>query len=267
MSDYPTITAEDVAGARNGDLVASRRVIEGTEGMVKRLAYEACSRANRLDLSEDMEQHGRLTVWEAVSRYEGRDNAKFSTYVYRAISGAIDDEMRRVTRPGVGHEAMKMFTRMLSIAEGDVAAAERLCTVTPDRRRMSPALAHATRLAWEGTTSLDMPAEDADGGAMTLGDLIEDPHAYGVPEDLVEARDIEAAQRERNRQLAHALLALVSDRRRFILKATYGIDPVPFFEDDNEIAAYLGLTRSTVGNTRAQALASLRVKGEAMLNG
>jgi RNA polymerase nonessential primary-like sigma factor len=161
---------------------------------------------------------------------------------------------------------MKMFTKCLSIAEGDVKAAERLCTVTNDRRRMSPELARATRLAWEGAASLDMPAEDTDGGASTLGDLIADPYGYGVPEDLVEPSDITSGQRKRNQDLAHALLALTTERRRFILKATYGIDPVPFFEDDNEIAAYLGVTRSTVGNTRSQALTFLREKGEALLN-
>jgi RNA polymerase nonessential primary-like sigma factor len=266
MSSYPTITADDVINAKNNDATACRTIIDGTEGMVKKLSYEACRKASRLDLVEDMEQHARLTVWEAVRDYEGRNGAVFTTYLYRSISGALDDEMRRVTRPGVGHEAMKTFTRCLSIAEGDVRAAERLCTVSGEKRRLSPELARATRLAWEGAASLDMPAEDTDGGAATLGDLIADPYGYGVPEDLVEASDVAAGQRQRNKDLAHALLALTSERRRFILKATYGIDPVPFFEDDNEIAAYLGITRSTVGNTRAQALETLRNKGEALLN-
>lgn len=264
MSEYPTITPEDVENAKGGDLVATQKLIAGTEGMVKKLAYEACRKANRLDLTEDMEQHARLTVWEAVKDYEGRNGAQFSTYVYRSISGAIDDEMTRTTRPGVSTEAMKAFVKCLSIAEGDVRTAEKLATTLEGGRRLSKELALATRLAWEGTASLDMPAEDADGGAASLGDLIQDPYGYGVPEDLVEPRDIEAAQRRHNRDLAHALLELTTERKRFILKATYGIAPVPFFEDDNEIAEHLGCARSTVGNHRAQALATLRTKGEAL---
>jgi RNA polymerase sigma factor (sigma-70 family) len=266
MSEFPTITPDDVTAARAGDLVASRTIIDGTEGIVKKLSYEACRKASRLDLVEDMEQHARLTVWEAVSRYEARNDAKFSSYVFRNIAGAIEDEMSRVTRPGVSTESMKMFVKCLSISEGDVAAAEKLATVGNSARRLSKELARATRLAWEGASSLDMPAEDTDGGAATLGDLIADPYGYGVPEGLVEPSDIAASQRNRNKDLAHALLALTTERRRFVLKATYGIDPVPFFEDDNEIAAHLEVARSTVGNTRSQALKELRTKGEALLN-
>jgi DNA-directed RNA polymerase specialized sigma subunit len=269
------LTPEQISAAKANDLEAVSAVLAETEERVLQHARHYATVGGRLDhsLMEDLAQVGRVAVWQAVARFEGDTVAQFFTYIDRTVSGALGEERRAVTRPGVTQQAAKDFEKALTMAAGDPHEAERLAVMSEAMgpRRMSPEMAHAARLSWQGVEYLDAPVSgintNADGAIGTLGDRFESD--LGLPDDLVTDKDRENARQREIKGYVHATLGKLGDKARSILTGTFGIDgPTPYFGSDNEaeFAAYLGMPRLTdLRSQRSKALsrfAELYLKGE-----
>jgi DNA-directed RNA polymerase sigma subunit (sigma70/sigma32) len=145
------------------------------------------------------------------------------------------------------------------LCAGDPYEAERYASseAIDSKRRLSKDNALAARLAWQGLEHLDAPAPS--GESATLGERLADS---AVPDDLVEPSDRERERRAAIREAVHATLGRLGAQSAYVLRATYGITPVPFFgstgDGDEELAAALGSTPAKIRVVRSKAKARFR---------
>lgn len=254
------LTEQQIADAKNNDLTAVTAVIEATEERVMQLARKYANGAGRVDpeLIDDLAQVGRIAVWEAVSRFRGTTVAEFFTYIDRTLKGAMSDERKVETRQGVTRQAAADFERALSLAAGDPYEAEFLATTTEamGARKMSPELAYAARLAYQGVDALDAPVAGAEsdnpGDYRTLADTL--VSKLGVPEDLLEEADFVSERQAETRRRVHGTLDRMGEQQAHVLKALTGIDPVGYYgtEHDDELAASMGIARHRISVIRSK---------------
>ncbi|MFF2039354.1 sigma-70 family RNA polymerase sigma factor [Kitasatospora sp. NPDC058170] len=254
------LTEQQIADAKANDLGAVTAVIQATEERVTQLARRYASTGGRTDpeLVEDLAQVGRIAVWEAVSRFRGTTVAEFFTFIDRTLKGAMSDERKEETRQGVSRQAAADYERALSIAGGDPYEAEFLATTAEamGARKMSPEGAYAARLAYQGVEYLDAPLKAGSDSAedfATLADTI--VSETGIPEDLLEAADFVSVARNRTGKKVHRTLRKMSTDQKVVLMALTGIDPIGYFgtENDDELAAFMGLSRPRVSVVRSKA--------------
>jgi RNA polymerase sigma factor (sigma-70 family) len=271
------LTAEQIADAKANDLTAVTAVINATEDRVMQLARKYAANGAYVDdaLVEDLAQEGRTAVWLAISRFEGKDVAQFFTFIDRTLNGALSDERRKLTRSGVSQQAVKDFETALSAAAGDPYEAERLvCTAeVMGARKMSPELAYAARLAWQGVDYLDTPTKgnavnhDYSKWGNEVPGTLADQIAYALPADLVTTADVASARQREVRNTVHATLNKLSDRMAGVLRRDYAFDGVPHYTDgtkanvgtaDAEIAAEFGITPYQVQQARTKGRSRFR---------
>lgn len=254
------LTEQQIADAKNNDLTAVTAVIEATEERVMQLARKYANGTGRVDpeLVDDLAQVGRIAIWEAVSRFKGVSVAEFFTYIDRTLRGAMSDARKTETRQGVTRQAAADFERALSLAGGDPYEAEFLATTAEamGARRMSPELAYAARLAYQGVDYLDTPVAgtegDNPGDFKTLADTL--VSKLGVPEDLLEEGDFVSARQARTRRRVHGTLDRMGEQQATVLKALTGIDPVGYYgtDHDDELAAFMGIARPRISVIRSK---------------
>ncbi|MGX4737090.1 sigma factor [Kitasatospora griseola] len=247
------LSPETIAAAKTNDLSAVAAVVAATENLVTSRARRFAG--NDLSAVDDYAQVGRIAVWQGLTRFEGTTVGEFITFVDRSVSGAIADAHRAELLRGVSPHAAKVFGEALGRAAGDPYEAEKIAaSEVMGRDRLSRELAYAARLSWEGMDSLDRPfSESNTGESTTLGDVV--ARELGVPADLVEPRDVTAHRRKVVRQRVHLALGRLSERQRTVLKAGYGIAPLPLYRvavDDSELAADLGATPYQVQQARTK---------------
>ncbi|WP_369190140.1 sigma factor [Streptomyces sp. R08] len=248
-----TLSYETIKAAQGNDIHAVGEVVKALEGRITNLAYRHGASA---DQREEFAQVGRIAAWEALSRFEGETVDAFFAFMTRTVEMTIKDAVRTENNQGAtgaDHDALKVFAAMMAEANSDYDVAEHLCqTLPPKGRRLSAERAHAARMAYEGPVSLDMP--NGETGASFADVIAAD---YGVPEDMVEAGDIARGERDRKIKVVRAVLDSMGAKGSHILKATYGIDPVPCLgtgaEADAELAEELGTKPATVRVLRNQA--------------
>ncbi len=248
-----TITLDTIRAAQGNDLEAVTEVIKATESRIRGIAGKLGASH---DQREEFEQVGRVAVWEALGRFTGDSVDSFFAFMTRTAETTMRDAVRTEKNQGAtgaDHTALWTFAACVREANGDLDVAEQLSqTLPPKGRRLSAERAHAARMAYEGPVSLDMP--NGDEGA-TLADVLESD--YGVPDDLVEASDLARSQRDRKIKTVRAVLDSMGAKGSHILKATYGIDPVPCLgtgaDADRELAETLGTKPGTVKVLRNQA--------------
>jgi RNA polymerase sigma factor (sigma-70 family) len=173
------LSFSQIVAAQANDLLATAAVIAATESRVESLAGKAANRMSKSGASfaeyrEEFAQVARIAVWESLGRFTGDSVDTFFRFVYTTVEGTLLDAVRaeRDQAPGVDMNAAKTFAAMIHAAEGDVYEAERLAQVIPPKgRRLSPALANAARLAWQGTTSIDTPVSVGEN-TTTLADTL-----------------------------------------------------------------------------------------------
>lgn len=248
------ITLAAITAAQANDTHAMAEIIRDMEPRIEQLASRIGHMSNDRD---ELKQAGRIALWEGIGRFSGETVDSFYAFMYRTMEGQMQEAARterNAGATGVDRDASKVFAACMREANGDIEVAERLTqTLPPKGRRLSAVRAAAARLAWEGSVSLDLPATEGDSA--TLGDtLVSD---YGVPDDLVSESDRAADTRDRKIKVVRAVLDSMGDKGRYILKATYGIDPVPCLgtgaEADNELAELLATKPATVRVLRNQA--------------
>lgn len=267
MSD---LTIETVQAAKDGDSKALADVLAACESRVQAVAYEGAKRMGYglADHQEEFSLTAREALWEGLTRrFEFQEVPhidQFNVFAYRTMQGAVTDEVYSLKSPGADKWALQAFKQWVDICEGDVYAAEKRCTEVPPAgsklERFSAARAYATRLAWQGSVSLDMPvgAEGSSGTQMTLADTI--AAIAEVPTDLVEPSDINAFEREQTRQRVTEILGALGEKQSNVLRHTYGIGGCPVYatgrngNDDGALAAVVGVRDAT-------AVQITRVKG------
>ncbi|MEU3450387.1 hypothetical protein AB0H29_24640 [Streptomyces thermolilacinus] len=259
-----TLALSTVRAAQANDLEATTTVIEATESRIAVLARKAARRMAESgprhdDYRDEFEQMGRIAVWEALARFDENVTTDFLGFAYTTVETMLLNATRAERNQGVDADAAKTFLSMLDRAGGDPFLAEKLCqTVPPAGRRLSADRAHAARLAYQGADSLDAPAPVADapwdGGSGVAADNM--TSAYGVPDDLVTADDVSREAERVKRCLVHGLLDTMGEGQAYVLRGTFGIDPVPFYGNtaDEELAADMGTTAKAVREARSKGL-------------
>lgn len=260
------LTEQQVADAKNNDLAAVSAVVAATDERVVQLARRFATTGTRVDedLAEDLAQAGRFAVWQAIGRFEGTTMAQFFTFINQTLKGTMATERRGETRPGVSRAIAANFEYAVSVAAGDPYEAERLAVtleVMGEVRRMSPEMAYAARLSWQGQDSMDAPIASADGQHVTLGDRLES--TMGIPDDLMTARDVQTARQRVIREHVHATLDKLSDRMNGVLRSDYGIGDVRYYGDvvaaaDDEMAADMGIAKIQVQQARTKGMKRFR---------
>ncbi|MFE9026205.1 sigma factor [Streptomyces iakyrus] len=254
------LSIEQITAARNNDLSAVSAVLEATEDRVQQLARRYATTGGRTDadLMDDLAQVGRVAVWEALSRFAGSTVAEFFTYVDRTVNGKLSDERKVQTRQGVSREIAALFEKALTEAAGDPYEAERLCTDADHmgRRRMSPEMAYAARLSWQGCEYLDapVPGENANQDA-TIGDRI---GAYEIAR--AEANDELSTRRKETIRRVHETLDLMAPEQEAVLSAEYGIGDFPCIgrDDYRGLAEVANVAYTAVESVRDEALKNFR---------
>ncbi|MGA4948634.1 sigma factor [Streptomyces lydicamycinicus] len=266
-----------ICAAQNQDTDAVAAVLEAAEPYVREAAARhvgtaAVSSAGHADLFEELCQEGRLAALEALGTYRPDKGAQYTTHAYRRIHMRIYEAANGGRDNGATPDQRATFLRCLGVVGGDWEAAEYLCTILPgDGHRMSAETAGHVRRVMQGTDSLDAPAgvRGAEGETIPLVESLADPYSLGLPDDLIEARDLDRRQRAQRIALAHALLATVDDRKAQVLRLTYGVAPDPHLAnedgspDNAAIAEVMGIDRAnTVAVMRTRTLAKLRAVAE-----
>ncbi|MFC9651443.1 sigma factor [Streptomyces sp. NPDC056937] len=250
------LTEAQIADAKANDLEAVTAVVAATEERVQQLARRYATGSGRTDqdLVEDLAQIGRIAVWESLARFNGKTVAEFFTFIDRTLKGTMSDERKEATRQGVSRAVAADFERALSLASGDAYEAEFLVTTTEamGARKMSPEMAYAARLSYQGLEYLDAPMGSGPdtGEAMTLADTLADE--TGVPADLLEPSDYEKARRKGTSVKVRKVLSRLGEHQRIVLMALTGIVPVDFYgtERDGELSAAYGIPREQIRVSR-----------------
>lgn len=264
-----TLTLDQIRAAQANDLAATTAVIEATESRIIKLADKAARRmapaGDRFaEFLDEFTQVGRITVWESLSRFEGDSVDSFYAFIYSTLENVLLDSVReeRNTGAGVDKDAVKVFSSMLEMADGDVYLAEKFAqTVPPKGRRLGADRAQAARLAWQGSASLDVPVQEAKPGkgavVITLAESL--ASELGVPEDLIEAGDITREESRVKHAVIHGVLDVMGEMQRQVLKHSFGISGYSHYGhgdagDDAGLSEELGTTVLKVRDARTKGL-------------
>jgi RNA polymerase sigma factor (sigma-70 family) len=254
------LTEQQIADAQSNDLDAVAAVSRATEERVTQLARRYATTGNVLDrdLAEDLAQVGRIAVWEALSRFQGRTVAQFFTYIDTTVSGELSSARKVEQRRGVSRAVAADFETALAHAGYDAYAAEKVAqdAEVMGKRRMSAEMAYAARLSYQGIEYLDAPVGDIDGtpnDAYTVADMVAFMAACGR-DDISEDLDPERARRERIAGQVRSTLDRMGGQQRTVLMALTGIEPVPEYgsENDEELARDFDLPRDRITSIRAR---------------
>ncbi len=244
------LTEAQIADAKANDIEAVTAVVTATEERVCQLARQYGTTGGHANdhLVEDLEQIGRIAVWEALSRFKGASVAEFFTFVDLTLKGVMSSARKVETRQGVSRAVAADFERAVALAGGDAYEAEWLVTTREAMgdRRMSPDMAYAARLSYQGSAYLDAPIEGPDGESVTLADNL--VSRAGVPVDLLEPSDYAAAKRRATTVKVHDTLNRMGDQQRTVLMALTGVEPVGYYgaEYDDDLSADYGIPRQRV---------------------
>lgn len=155
------VTAGQIQAAQAHDMAAIGHINSEMESRICQLARKVAGSSNR-ELVEDLEQDGRLALFEALGTFQGSSVAAFFSYVSRCIAGAMTNSRKTMHRGGVSRETARVFELAVDLADGDVSEAERVAQSAEymGRRLLSPELAYAARLSYVGEAGTEVYAEE-----------------------------------------------------------------------------------------------------------
>jgi hypothetical protein len=188
--------------------------------------------------------------------------AQFFAYVDRTLRGVMDDKRCEETRRGVSEDTAARFERCLSVCAGDPYAAQAEAVRRDGvlgNQRMSREMAYAARLSWQGVEYLDAPAPGINGGGdggqhVTLGDRIAERAADHEPE----YGDSEGDRRSAVKRQVRTTLDKMGRQQAFVLRASYGIEPVGLLDGDSAIAGELGIAEDRISVLRSKGKSRFR---------
>lgn len=262
---HADLTMDVIHAAQAGDVAANRTIRDEFEGLIYSVARKAATTQDRVNEHQisDYQQDGWLALLEAVPRFRGEHVGQFVSFVESSIKGQVADAHSREHRSGVSERTMTRFHKAIRLATeqgGDEYDAQ---AISSDRDLMkgdvlTPSLANAARMAYQGVDRLDRFVNAPDSDPMTLGETL--LSVIGLPEDLIEAQDISDAmnrlERDHDRETlppqVHEILGQLGDTQRLLLCALTGIGDVSQYgtENDDELAADYNLNRKSLKVSR-----------------
>src|SRR5712691_2506771 len=223
-----------------GDLVA--RYTPLVKYVVGRMAVSRCG---ALD-SDDMFAAGIIGLLQAVDRFNPEQGVRFETYALQRIRGAIIDAIRSIS------PVSRLSLRRSRLLEETSAALTQILGREPSRHELAQELGVSTaeveRMQLESThvvISLD-GAHDADGDSPSIGDLLHDPNALAIDDDLREPDEMVG-------RLNQALESL-PDRDRLVLNHYYHHERTL-----KQISREIDVSESRVSQIRSAAVEKLGV--------
>jgi RNA polymerase sigma factor for flagellar operon FliA len=223
-----------------GDLVA--RYTPLVKYVIGRMAVSPCG---ALD-SDDVFAAGMIGLLQAVDRYNAEQGVRFETYALQRIRGAIIDAIRSISP--VSRTSLRRGRQL----EETTAALTQLLGRVPGRhelaRELGVSAAEVERMQLESThviVSLD-DARDSDDDSPSIGDLLHDPNARAIDDDLREPDELVG-------QLNRAMESL-PDRDRLVLNHYYHQERTL-----KQISRVIDVSESRVSQIRSAAVEKLSV--------
>lgn len=239
--------AEEVALAKRieqGDLDAKEQMIERNLGLVHALARTYCGRGVPFD---DNVQEGTVGLVKAVERFDHRREVKFSTYAVWWIRRSILDALAGSNVIRIPAKA----NRQLAAVHRAEAELERIGprrasdAEIVERAELNETTVRSLRVAARVTASLDEPVGE---DTTPLGDLVADDRAVDPSAAAIGLED---------RDEVSAMLRLLPDRHREVLRRRYGLNDSPVHSHE-EIGTWLGLGEERSRQIEREALHRLR---------
>lgn len=251
ISNIPLLTAEEeqrlTVLVKQGDSRARERMIQSNLKLVVSIAkgYLNNSKLSFLDLI----QEGNTGLIEAVDRFNPELGYRFSTYatywIKQAIGKASNSASRVVRIPA---NMMRDITAMNRTSKELTQALLR----EPTTAEIAEAIGvpeekiKKLKLVISDPVSMDLALSEDDDA--TLGDLIADPDAVGVAQEMIEEEKVEAID---------AVLGSLSERERQVLILRHGLRgtrPTTL----EEIGKQFGLSKERIRQIEEDALRKLR---------
>jgi RNA polymerase sigma factor for flagellar operon FliA len=231
---------------RDGDRSARDDLVVRYRPLVKYvIGRMAVSPSGAMD-SDDMLAAGMIGLLHAVDRYNPEQGVRFETYALQRIRGAIIDAIRSIS------PVSRTSLRRSRLLEETTSSLTQLLGRAPSRHELARELgvspAEVERMQVESThviVSLES-ARDADGDNPSIGDLLHDPNALAIDDDL----------REPDEMVGRLNLALESlpDRDRLVLNHYYHQQHTL-----KQISRVIEVSESRVSQIRSAAVEKLSV--------
>lgn len=251
ISNIPLLTAEEeqrlTVLVKQGDSRAREKMIQSNLKLVVSIAkgYLNSSKLSFLDLI----QEGNTGLIEAVDRFNPELGYRFSTYatywIKQAIGKASNSASRVVRIPAnmmrditAMNRTSKELTQALLREPTTAEIAEAIGVPEEKIRKL--------KLVISDPVSMDLALSEDDDA--TLGDLIADPDAVGIAQEMVEEEKAEAID---------AVLGSLSERERQVLILRHGLRgtrPTTL----EEIGKQFGLSKERIRQIEEDALRKLR---------